>query len=367
MLNNRVHFESMKFGFLLIIIVILFESCAETNSDVVFVRTFNKNVELSSETIKIKPLIFKPEGFLIVDSTIVILQPEIDPIFTLLELQDCSYKSSFGRKGKGPNEFYDFKKNTFRPFYSNNSGFAISNQGTVFQYYSIEDILNNDFVPFRKYIVLPGISLFRAIVYCSDTAIIAAPYGTQEHIIKYNLLDKTIDQLLDYPIDLPLLSMNSQKSVFGCYIANKPDNSMVATTYASMGLIRIMDLSSKKETTLQYENFPSLMENLNISKTSSQFLRDEYEKVFSWGIKATNKFIYVKVYNKFLKDIVDKHGPVRSFVPEIHVFTWTGEPYARITLDKFFAYFDVDMSDNNIYTIDDEIEDVVLRYNISEL
>jgi hypothetical protein len=89
--------------------------------------------------------------------------------------------------------------------------------------------------------------------------------------------------------------------------------------------------------------------------------------IFSWAIKATNKYIYALVFNTLYDNISDGKGLRRTYTPEIHVFNWSGKFIANLKLNKYFKYFDISMDDKYLYAIDNDIENLIRRYNLTDI
>lgn len=349
------------------IIMISIIGCNEDKVEGVdrIIEEFPNSVNLEAKIMEIPPILYRPQDMQITDSLLIVIQPRLDTIVRIFQLPNCELVSSFGKRGKGPDEFNFMDYNKFRPFHGDEKGFTLGERGTKIQYYSIKDILNNVLKPYKNTMIPPELSSFRAMACLSDSIILGAPYDIDDHIIKYNVNSKIIETILDYPVELPLLKRGTNKSIFGCYIAIKPDNKKFVITYASLGIIRIYDLISKSEFTIMYKDFPSLEDNLNVSKNSDKFHRDENVMVFCWGIKATDNYIYAEVYHDLYTNIADSKGPKRSYIPEIHVFDWSGYPIVKIKLDKYFSEYAIGSNDKYLYTIDDDYENIINRYDLS--
>ena len=135
----------MKVSIPIILVALLLVCCQsviQNSDDTIYVTDgdFSKIIHLEPEHFKIPTPLFRTKGLVIVDSFLVIMQPLKREIFDIYLLPDVNYYGSFGKLGKGPNEFFDFRKNTFAPFHSAESGFAISNRGSRLEFFNIQDI-----------------------------------------------------------------------------------------------------------------------------------------------------------------------------------------------------------------------------------
>ena len=94
---------------------------------------------------------------------------------------------------------------------------------------------------------------------------------------------------------------------------------------------------------------------------------DKNQLIFCWRVQATNKYIYARIYNDKYKNIVDGDGPLRSFIPETHIFDWSGNPVAAIKLNNFYDNFAVDLNDEYIYTVDSYTPNIIKRYDLNDV
>jgi hypothetical protein len=147
-------------------------------------------------------------------------------------------------------------------------------------------------------------------------------------------------------------------------MAVKPDNSKIVLGYIFKGTIEIYNLLEGKSLTLTYKDFPSLKENTGLNSTSKFWKHNPEEIICCRNIAATNKYIYVDVYNDHYSKIFNDEGPKRTFKSEIHVFDWSGNPIAKFRFAKYYRYFNIDKMDKYLYTIDDSVENVIKRFDL---
>jgi WD40 repeat protein len=318
--------------------------------------------------IKVPPILLKPSNMCIVDSFLIVSQSRKDSLFTLFKLPDCEHILSFGMSGRGPNEFnLSMEYVTLGAVSGNSSMFAVGNMLTNIQYYRINDIIKRDIIPYKVAGLPSELSRFRAITYLGDSVIFGAPYGGNIHICKYNTVTMKLESFRDYPEVFPFDDPEIIREPFGYTMAAKPDNTKIVLGYYFKGTIEIYDLQNGKSLTLSYKGFPSLKENTGLNSTSKFMKHNPEELIFCRNIAATNKYIYVDVLNDHYSKIFNENGPKRSFISEIHVFDWSGNPIAKFRFVNFYRFFDIDKMDKYLYAIDDSIENVIKRYDLSEI
>jgi WD40 repeat protein len=328
---------------------------------------FPKVIILKGIELKVPPIVLNPDNLRIVDSFMIITQSRSDSIFSFFRIPDGKYLMSFGNRGKGPNEFLtSFQYVTLAPVYCKSSTFAVGNMMTTIRYYKISDIINKDLKPFRVENLPPELNRFRSIAYVSDSLILGAPYRGNFHLFKFNTNTKVLESFRNYPDKYPLLDIEIKRDVYGCSMAVKPDNSKLVVAYANTGKIEIYDLTNGKYITMIYKGIPSLEENTGLNKDSKFWYHNPEEIVCCRKIATTNKYIYIDVFNDHYSKIFNNDGPNRTYIPEIHVFDWAGNPITKINLTNYYRYFDVDMIDKYLYAIDDNIEDRIFQYDLTK-
>lgn len=362
--------KSVKSILILIILVLFITSCSKPKLENVFdfeTKNFPKNIKILSEKLKLPSEVLKIESFNVIGSFLVINQDRRDLLFSILNISNLEHVKSFGVKGNGPNEFNLAFPNTFKPMYKGNQKmFATGNKMSNVQYYKIEDLISGNETPYKITKLSPSLNGYRAIVYIKDSLIVGAPYGGDTDLFKYSK-ERGVDKFLKYPNKFPLIKKELKREVYGSYMAANPNNKKFVRTYSNIGRIEIFDLINPTPFIINYKNFPSLKENLKLNTNSKYPNRNKDEKVFSWGIKASKKYIYVSVYNNLYTNVVGKNGPKQSFIPAVHVFDWSGKPIANLTLDNHYINFDVDESGEFLYTESMYEEGNIRRYDLRKI
>lgn len=351
-------------GFLL---VYCNENRDENGADFI-VADFPKEISLSSEELEISSVLLKISRIEVIDSFFVVYQKRSDTIFSIFQLPDLKHLYSFGKKGNGPYEFNLAFATTFKSVHGSESAFAMGNKMNNVQYYKVNDLLNNNSTPYKIAKLPPKLNGFRAITYLGDSLIFGAPYGTNDmDLFKYNTNDKLLEMFIEYPDDYPYMDNDAKRRLYGCYMAVKPDNTEFARTYANMGKIELYYANDNDPFVISYKNFPPLRENLKLSKSSKVQNSNGEEKIFSWGIRANNRYIYVQVFDEVYTKVAGSGGPLQSFVPQIHVFDWKGNPIAKLQLDSNFIVFDIDSEGKYLYTSSVFEDNIIRRYYLSAL
>ncbi|HPR31897.1 MAG TPA: BF3164 family lipoprotein [Prolixibacteraceae bacterium] len=299
----------------------------------------------------------------VVDSFLIIKQSQGVSLFSIFSLPDCKHICDFGKKGHGPGEFiYSFD---FCPLYCEKSGFVVSNKLISLNYYQIEDLINEKFMPYKVIYLPPKLNRFREITAIGDSLIFGASYGGNMEMFKFNNISNTLECFREFPDNYPEMSNEHKTNLYAYFLASKPDNTQFVRVYESQGKIEVFNLNSNKTIIIKYKNFPSLEENLHLDNSSRDLRYFTNQKIFCWGIQATNKYIYLRVYNDNYTNIVGDDDLLRTFIPDIHVFDWNGNPIAKIKISEYFDYYCVDLNDDYIFTCDGYYSDIICRYRIT--
>ena len=359
----------MRHLILLICILCLF-ACENTKTDNrdIIVEQLPSVKNLTSQSLTIPPILLRPVKTCIVDSILIVAQSRPDSIYSIFQLPDCKYLMSFGIKGRGPNEFYNSNPGfTLAAVYSDQASFAVNNMRNNIQYYRINDIMQNILTPYKIEEFPSEMDGFQTIGYFNDTIIIVAPWRLKTLLLKYHSINKKIDHFKEYPNVYSFEDLMDLRNQYTGLITVKQDNSKFALAYVNKGVIEIYNINDTIPITVSYKDFPSLEDNLGLRKDSKGRTFSKDEMIFCWDICSTNRYIYAKIYNDKYVNISDGKGLLTSYIAEIHVFDWSGKLIARLKPDFFYSEFNIDTRDRYLYTIDENVENVIRRYDLQKV
>lgn len=338
------------------------------NANEIIVKEIRPTVCKVDSILKINPSVILPVRMIIVDTFLVVYQNRKDSIFGIFSLPYCNHIASRGTIGNGPGEFNMVSLNEFKGIRdsSKREGFSLLSRGNKLQFFHISSIISGDLKPYKTVSLPPGLSRLRAADLRNDSVMLAAPYGGDSNLYYYDLKAIKAHGYLPYPNVYPQLDRNQLRELYGSYITIKPDNSSLAMTYSNEGIIQIIDIASKKTITLRYHGFPTLERNISLSGPSEDVhIHSGYEKIFSWCITSTNNYIYVQVYNQAYNKVFKEGGVNDSFIPEIHIYQWSGKQIARLLPEKLYSEYIIDDNDRYLYTLDINTEGEICRYDLS--
>lgn len=355
--------------YITLICIILSFACVRSGQDksILIVENLPGPIEVESQAIKIPPILLKPVKTCVVDSFLIIAQSRPDSIFSVFKLPDCKYLLSFGARGRGPGEFFDHLPSlTLAPVFTRHSSFAVVNNRNNIQYYRLNELIKGNFFPYKTEIPSSDLDGFQTIGYFDDTLLIAAPYRYNELLIKYLANSHKITPFKKYPYEYPFEDLNNLRNVYVSFMTVKQDNSKFALAYSNKGEIEIYSSNNNVPVSIFYKGFPSLEENFGLN-SNSRYIPHIPENIFCWEITSTNRYIYAKIFNDKYWDISDGKGLKRSRIAEIHIFDWSGSFITRLKPDFYYSEFNVDKNDRYLYTIDENTEDIVRRYDLQEV
>ncbi len=331
-----------------------------------YISGFPAEVNLNPVKIKVSPILLSPSNMCISDTFLIVSQNADDSMFSIFGLPDCKLLYRFGKKGRGPDEFiYSYPFQTLGSVNVDEGVFAVNNNVSDFQFYRIRDLLNNNISPYKTGSLPSEYYNIRSMAYIGDSVIIAAPNADSINILKYNINSNKSTVISYYPDVFPKLHRDLKREVYGCLIKAKPDNSRYIVAYAHTGRIEFYNIKDKEPyKILIYKDFPSLKDNTGLNNSSTEWNITPEQKFFCGYLAASNKYVFLGILGAKNSEIFLKDGPNRSFIPEIHVFTWEGEPVTKIKLEKFFFLLAVDKNADYFYVIDDMIANEIRRYDL---
>lgn len=288
---------------------------------------------LVSKSIKIDLPRFNPNRIISTDKYVIVLQTKGDNLFSVLEYSDLSVLSGFGRIGKGPDELFAPLYASFKPVKNSKNILGIIDGDKLYHFNFIKGS------SVSKITLPPNYKRFRAIGYPSLETLIGVPYIPDVDLIYYNTSsEKSVLTPMDSAIDKDGIGIYN-----GSYIALNKSANLYARAFEFLGKIELREtVSGKLIKEIIYKEGP------DVSNFENRESRDH--TIFSWGISASDKSFFVKIFNLPYKKLVKDFLPSKEVIAELHEFDWEGTPIRIIRPNHDFTDFTVSKDGRYLYT-----------------
>ncbi len=363
--------QSFRFLFFTVVCCCFLAGCAAENDeqyfdgDIVRVSHPEKVFELQPDTVYLDGAYF---GFIASNDSLMVFWNARDNnfMFSVFDLSNGQFLGSFGRKGKGQNEFYDvfpissiYKDNEqakavicahtenkmaiWNITESVNSGTTVYDtifpyQSTLSLYEAFMDIRSNSvYVHHMPYMPFENDSKFYELPFVNKVDINT---GT---ITKRQLFKKKIEVIPPESI--------MANWIVRSHSAMKPDGTKMAMGMVFMPQLNILDFATDKQTGYRIgageEGF-------------SRFSRKKEDYTYYCpAIQADDDFIYMAYFN-------DLYSNAGKGLDTIYVFDWDGNPVAELKLRTPISGFCVNPNKRCIYTFNWGNTDI-LRFRLPKM
>lgn len=335
-------------SFLFIIFIISLAGCEKKNG-----LHFPETIELASQEKKIGDdiLIRYPYRIRIDDSSLYVMDLHaVDYYCHQFEYPSMKYKSSFAKRGEGPNEFLDaenirFSKSdiiwTLDANKKKFSAFKKNQQDSVLQQIALEDDLIRT-LDFDFY---------------NDSTFIVPDYTGENRFCFVDMAGNVVKSFFTIPTkkhgkqkDIPLAQ------AWRSFLDYNPENGIMAMVTQLGQVIEIYDLQANtvvnviygEEGEPKYELAEGYAIPVGIMGYSDVYVgKDKIYAIF-WG----HSFDEIKKGTK-----IDKEGG-----QHIHVFNLKGEPLTQFILDRYITGFSIDEENKKITALDVNSNQPIVEY-----
>ncbi|MBW6536248.1 MAG: TolB-like 6-bladed beta-propeller domain-containing protein [Mariniphaga sp.] len=315
-------------------------SCTTNENSIKVFNEFPQEYKLKSTEVNTPSILYMVGEIELLDSVLIAMDLQFDKIFHVFKLPDINYLGSYIRRGRGPNE-ETFIDPYFRQI-----------QGNSFIYYNSISIKIAKFDSDSSKIIiaenynLPGKLMDLQCPFILNNQIIGwNPYGeSNKEFLSYDLISKEINPFGAKNLEFEYrIRISIDKWLFAKIVSIKPDKSQFAVVYDKFPILRIYKENGELQNEIRYINeqiFPKALISKNASKSELNQITQNYRK-----IKTTDKYIYALYIGKTNKELnIDGYG-LDDFSNEIHVWDWSGNPVAKVSLDKNYFSFCVTRDD----------------------
>jgi len=265
--------------------------------------------------------------------------------------------------------YYEFLKRGKGPYEMNFCGRVALDRRNKFLW--VSDINHNDLWGFHiDSLINEGSSLPSMIVHlpdkvypifefhCYDSLFYLPVLGGGTGFMVFNAAGKEICQLetVTFKEFENLLGTELNRTLSNVF----PKKKKIITTYRYFDRLVIWDINGDD---YRVVIGPDLLD------IEEQLKGDDYARIeayFPYYPRADHQYIYAQ-YNGKPGMMIDKEQGTRhsNYGNKIHVFSWDGEPVARLNLDHQLISFEIDTLENRIIAFATDADTTVVEYDIS--
>lgn len=319
----------MKNYFYLIFIILI--SCNQReNANKINIQEIIITDTLSAKVKEVDTRLLIPIKSLVVGDKFVVYDRIEDDMFKVFQLPELNYLYSFGKIGKGPNEFIRIPDSGINEY--KNKLIIIDNIK-----YNEFEINSKGFKKTNSFILkmdILGIDNFQLV---SDSSYIYDNKSCDNNK-EYNLVGlkdkKLIKQFGNYPKFSKQIKRCDDIKICGVKINTaRQSDGRIAALYLFMNKIKIFD------------NAGDLITEVTIGKEQSlSKVPDENSKLHRISVCSDEKHIYV-----LYAGVSEEQAIQQEFNTKFEIWNWEGELLKAFVLDKSILSFDVSVKYNRIY------------------
>lgn len=355
----------LKIKAIAILLGVLF-SCTKNNSVTTVdpLTQFSKTIELKEPKIIISDLL-DPTGIIILDSLIMVSEPNNDPMVSLYCLSG-KFITSFLRKGRGPGETSNLLD--ISPYTDSIIQISVDPESVFL--YNKNDLLSGNLLPYNEYNLPKGNYAFSTIMKYSDNEFLYVGKNSNKRdecdnrFCIYHADSDAIDFFGEYPVeDVSITKFPTEDySKLNAYQGKpllKPDHSKSVIIYYYAVGFDIIDLETLKVDKNIFYQYPQV-ETAYIPELKANAIKRNMN-AFRGFLDAwcSDNHIY------FLYSAKTFSAPDYSIGQYILKYNWDGDPICLYQLDKEISCFALDKDETYIYAgLSEETEARILRYNL---
>jgi len=343
--------------------LLLIASCTSSNKELPVFETIEFQNELSITGEPIGPInaFLRTRKAIIIDSFLIVVDTERTPYaISLISRNNDSTVYHIAHKGQGPTEFISATDiaadaNSKRAFW------AIDVMSQSYSMYLIDSIMAGSLKPIKR------IKPHNHKLFMDDFVV------TKDHIVCNGSISRAQvsfislkDGSLEHESDKIPIEVEYPKSITNSHLSHaytgshaiKPDCSrIVASTrfgdylsiYDSSGVL-LKALRTPEKLEPKFLTYPNGL--IGYTETKYGYL----------DITCTNSYIFAQYAGE------SHAGDIEYTSKFVHVFTWEGEPVARLLLDRYVLGICVDEQTNTLYALELYADQPIIKYKLpSEL
>lgn len=353
----------MKYLLFVVCFIYIFSACSNNQNDKwrTTVDEFPVTKQVSLETVKVEAFLYYWGDMLATNDYLVSVDIKNDTFFQFFSLPDLSYLGSAVHRGLGPGE-----EMAVLPF--------LCDMGDgCFTYRSLDKIKKVSYntqsgkLDLEKELVVPNKfdNILNMIVLDSMALGYDMLGKTKLEYVKYDFVRHHVEEFgPGYPKVDFLVEAEKRNVLFSKIMVAKPDNTLFASLYDKIPLLRIYNKEGKLVSETELKNgqvSPSIYGRKHKKRVDTGELTVNYLK-----IEATNNYVYGLYSGKTQKELAEQRS-TNNYCKEIHVWDWDGNPVARFLLSESVGDFAVSPDDSYVFLYSYELSDHLYRFKLGKI
>jgi len=343
---DKVHFRFFNSKLLCLTLLIgIGASCRQSEKSFaeIIVHTFPIEKHLDASNLDI-PISIKRLG--IADSLLVITNDEDPYKIHIFNPLNNNLLTSFGRIGKGPNEFI-LEPLYYNQFQYDKDGLNLwlfDRNSRLLRLFNLNSIRANDEKAIKKSVLLSGGHVYSelSVYYISDSCIVGSSNISYGQFFIFNPIKDTIDYFNYFPREKTSKNEVKRETINNYFAGTgrlNPSGSKIAVAYLFFNRIDVFDIHEKR--LLSIRN-PSEGENQISDKHDISSFADN--KFGYYSLYCSEKYIYA-----LKNDCTRNNFTSGNYTSEIQVFDWSGLPICRYFLSHPIEFLVVDEKHKILY------------------
>jgi hypothetical protein len=322
----------MKIKSFIFCLLYLSVSCSSIEPETINATLPNAE-RLSGTSVKTPVSMLNQKAMTVVDDKLVVFDRVNDGMFKVFKLPESIHLYSWGRTGRGPDEFISIDPNFFRS-YSNH--LELMDIGVLKRFEIYENYfkaLKSSNLP-KLQNPLNSIQKLNDSIYVADNEMEA----DNEHILININKNEIVKEFGEYPKDNLHAKSNLERyQIYLKYVISNPKENKFAVFYESFPKVKYYNSKGELLKSVSIEEGPNFKYSVENKSQNVIYFSFPY---------ATENYIYAVRVNKTEDQVAQNF---EAYEPEIIVWTWNGDLVARYILDKPITRFAVSESHKKLY------------------
>lgn len=343
----------------------------ETSTKEIKTKDFTNIIDVSenSDSVKIPPILFAVNKLVSNNDLIIALErSNSDTLFRVFSTKNSEYLGGFGYTGPGPLDL-EFAQISIR---------SVNLEGNILKVSDVKSL--RTFLIDSKGIIESGkvskenIKLVNRIpfpgaimgmdnpTFVGDSVIYGKPDGSDKQFISYNLNDRSITDIFDFPNFREDIPASNNSTLYSKVFRYSPLHEKMVIAYRLFPVVRIYNVRNSEYMELSYE---PKYDQMDIERDGN-YIRTTPLFNYYGAIDITDKGIYAS-YDEFRW--VRGEGGLEAFrgseTMELHSYDWSGNPRSKFVFPPETLRYTTTPDDSKLIFVKPEVEDYLYFYTIN--